>query len=440
MRKYTITSAILCLLWGLPSYGQIIPEYSPYCISSFLNHQLQSQYPTYYSAVESFYHRALDQLDQTTELRNEAEQYVIPVIVHVVYKTETENISTQRIHQQLAVLNEDFQKNNADTILVRPEFAESMGNPNISFELIDIIRVKTDTIFELGFDWNTLRFQYPDYVKQSAFGGSDPRDVDTYLNIWVCPIQSDQFFGYAYPPDGLKEWPEEFTAPNKNFDGIVINYKTFGRHLSPFIDLEGNLITLNGRTTTHEVGHYLGLRHPWGDGDLEMPGCQIDDGLSDTPNAALPASFNCDHQQNTCEDGSFDLPDMIENFMDYSADDCKNGFTHQQSELMRYVLRTHRNILRIKKVPIAHRDEVLVYPNPSSGDVTVFVNPKVNLTYEISVRNINGQKLNIPIQANLYNRNDHYRFDLSQEAMGVYTIEFATNGIRAFTKRIVLVR
>ncbi|MEM8908631.1 MAG: T9SS type A sorting domain-containing protein, partial [Bacteroidota bacterium] len=415
------------------------PPSTHYCVSHELHRDLKQHYPRYSEQFNTFYEAAVQHSQTASLARNEWDTYVIPVVVHIVWDQPESNLSESRIHQQLAVLNEDFQRNNPDTNQTRSVFAPVMDNAGIAFELIDIIRVKTDTTFSLDFDWNTFTFRYPDHVKQSARGGSDPRDVDTYLNIWVCPIQSDQFFGYAYPPDGISNWPPEFLAPNKQFDGVVINYKAFGRDLDPFIDQEGNVIPLNGRITTHEVGHYLGLRHPWGDGGFDTPGCQVDDGLADTPNAAFPANFTCDFSQNSCvENDDSDLPDMIENFMDYAPDDCKNGFTKNQSALMRYVLRNHRSLLRIKNVPIAQRDEVLVYPNPTQGPVNIFVNPQVDLNYDIRIINMAQQNILTTVQANLYNRNDYYRFDLSQHGAGLYLIEFATNGRRVFTKKVVV--
>ncbi|MEM9822134.1 MAG: M43 family zinc metalloprotease [Bacteroidota bacterium] len=439
MRKCTITSVILCLWVYCASYCQE-PEPHSYCAHAQLVQQIQKNYPDYSQHSEAFYQKALQSSQRNSYLRNELETYIIPVVVHVLWQNSEENISEERIRQQIQVLNEDFQQNNVDTINLRPEFSGVAGNAMIAFELIDIIRVKTDTSFSFNFNWTTFEFDYPDHVKQSARGGSDPRDVNTYLNIWVCPIQSDRFLGYAYPPDGLEGWPEVFQAPDPNFDGVVINYKAFGRWLDPFIDDMGNEFTLKGRVATHEVGHYLGLRHPWGDPSIDTPGCQVDDGLADTPNAARSSIFTCDPTQNTCEEGRDNLPDMIENFMDHSPDDCKHLFTTEQVALMRYVLRNHRSLLRIKNIPIEKKEEVLVYPNPSSGFVNVFVNPKVDLTYDITIRSPSESKVLAPIQSNLYNQNDNYRFDLREEPPGLYLIEFATNGRRVFTKRVVIVR
>ena len=131
-------------------------------------------------------------------------------------------------------------------------------------------------------------------------------------------------------------------------DGVVIDYRVFGRN-SPFeLDLgQGTPIVTQGRTPVHEVGHYLGLRHVWGDGGGLLGGdsCMEDDGVADTPNSGSQANFDCDPTRNTCIDATDDLPDMIENFLDYSSEACMNSFTMGQIEIMRGVLENERCML-----------------------------------------------------------------------------------------------
>lgn len=143
---------------------------------------------------------------------------------------------------------------NSDAGNLRDEFLSIAADAKIEFELIKIVRVPTKQTFGIEVNLNDFSFSYPDQIKESDKGGSDAWDVNTYLNIWVGAITSDQFFGYAYPPSGLKNWPENFESPRSDYDGVVINYKVFGRQLAPFIDNEGNIIPLNGRTATHEIG------------------------------------------------------------------------------------------------------------------------------------------------------------------------------------------
>ena len=92
-----------------------------------------------------------------------------------------------------------------------------------------------------------------------------------------------------------------------------------------------------GMACVHEVGHYLGLRHIWGD-PITGSGCEVDDGISDTPNQNAASQFTCNFDLNSCTDNPLDYPDMVENYMDYSSDDCMNMFTLNQSSIMRAVL------------------------------------------------------------------------------------------------------
>lgn len=231
----------------------------------------------------------------------------IPVVVHVVYRTEAENLSDAQIRSQIRVLNEDFQRKNPDAASVDPMFGSAAGSPDIQFRLAEldpqghpttgITRTRTSQFSFFALD---------NEVKYSAMGGADAWPAGQYLNIWVCTLGGGMI-GYAQFPGGRPET-----------DGVVIHHAVFGAGGSaqaPF-----NL----GRTTTHEVGHWLNLRHIWGDG-----GCEADDLVEDTP----PAS----HAHTGCPRAGDDCggPVMVSNFMDYTDDACMNFFTRGQSTRMR---------------------------------------------------------------------------------------------------------
>ena len=107
----------------------------------------------------------------------------------------------------------------------------------------------------------------------------------------------------------------------------------------------GGSFVINGRTATHEVGHYFGMRHIWGDGGGIFGGssCNEDDGIADTPNQGAQSSNNCDTTLNTCVDPVGDMPDLIENHMDYSDETCKNMWTQMQADFIRNVLENERS-------------------------------------------------------------------------------------------------
>jgi hypothetical protein len=151
-------------------------------------------------------------------------------------------------------------------------------------------------------------------MKSTSTGGINPWAPAEYLNMWVCPKLSAPGFsnllGFAQFPGG-----------SPDTDGVVMGYKYFGKigtATAPF-----NL----GRTTTHEVGHYLNLRHIWGDG-----ACGVDDFVSDTPESDA-SNTGCNTAHQSC--GSVD---MVQNYMDYSDDSCMNLFTQGQKNRMRAVL------------------------------------------------------------------------------------------------------
>jgi len=240
----------------------------------------------------------------------------IPVVVHILYETASQNISEAQIHSQIEVLNEDFRRKNADANNTPDEFLDVAADTEISFCLANVdpngfttngITRTPTTIAAFGID---------NQIKQSQLGGKDPWDTDAYLNIWVANL-GGQLLGYAQFPGG-----------NASTDGIVINYQNFGTVgtvVAPF-----HL----GRTATHEVGHWLNLIHIWGDG-----GCGVDDGVADTPLASSSnvESDPCLHpSKNSCtETSGVDLPDMFQNYMDYSDDACMNLFTLGQKLRMR---------------------------------------------------------------------------------------------------------
>src|SRR3989338_7396146 len=221
--------------------------------------------------------------------------YTIPVVVHIVYNTPAQNIADSVIEDQIRILNEDFQRMNADTVNMRPDFDPVKGSPQIQFVLaqIDPNGMPTNGITRTSTGTTTFgslallggSFADLEKIKSTADGGEDPWDQTRYLNIWVGNMAFDllgneiiALLGYATPPDGLPNWPPGST--NGLSDGVVIQYHCFGSNNPNVLDVGAGPIDVRGRTPVHEVGHYLGLRHIWGDGD-----CTAQDGIDDTPNA-----------------------------------------------------------------------------------------------------------------------------------------------------------
>ena len=229
----------------------------------------------------------------------------IPVVVHVVYKTQSENISDAQVKSQIAALNKDYAQKN-DQSLVPTAWTGLAGNPNVQFALAKkepngkattgITRTKT----------MRSSFGTGDSVKTRVGGGHPAWPADRYLNLWACTL-SGGLLGYAQFPGG----------PART-DGVVIlntAFGTSGTAAAPF-----NL----GRTATHEVGHWLNLRHIWGDRD----DCGGTDFVTDTPNAQLPNYGKPTFPHLSCNNGP--NGDMFMNYMDYVDDAAMVMFTAGQ--------------------------------------------------------------------------------------------------------------
>jgi hypothetical protein len=223
---------------------------------------------------------------------------VIPVVVNVLYRTAAENISDAQIQSQIDVLNNDYNATNPDFNSVPSEFAGVAANVGISFELVRIIRKATNKT-----SWGTR-----DVMKNAKRGGIDPTSPATTLNMWACTIGGG-ILGYAQFPGG-----------SSATDGVVIDSNYFG--VSGAASYPYNL----GRTGSHEVGHWMNLRHIWGDASCG------NDLVSDTPvhktsNFGVPTY----PYVSTC------LPahnEMTMNYMDYTDDRGMYMFTNGQKSRM----------------------------------------------------------------------------------------------------------
>ncbi|SDR70707.1 Pregnancy-associated plasma protein-A [Formosa sp. Hel1_31_208] len=222
----------------------------------------------------------------------------IPVYVHVIYSNAQQNISSTQINSQMSVLNDDFRAANNDVNQVPGEFAGLVADTEVQFSLAGTYRYPDDR----G-SWGTndaMKAAYP------------PVTPETHLNIWVCNIGGG-ILGYAQFPGG----------PIAS-DGVVVSPQYFGTTGFVSAPFDG------GRTLTHEVGHYLNLRHIWGDGR-----CNRDDFVSDTPTSDAP-NYGCpSYPTVNCRSN-----DMTMNYMDYVNDDCMYMFSSGQKTRMRSVFQS----------------------------------------------------------------------------------------------------
>lgn len=406
------------------------------CLSTDLINFYNQKYPGYKDIVEQGFNDAKN-LNRTL---NENEVFEIPVVFHVLYNAPEQNLDESIIIRQLEILNEDYRRANADTSNLRIEFNDiKSADSKIKFKFasIDPQGNETNGIVRK----NTTRTTFADFtvligsltsverVKSSADGGDDPWDQSRYLNIWICnmaiPFIGPSLLGYATPPANLPNWPAG--GVGDLIDGVVLQFQIVSDNNPNIISIGNEEYISKGRTAVHEVGHYLGLRHIWGDDT----NCAGNDGIDDTPSASDQSNTDCDTSKNTCVDNinGVDLHDMIENYMDYSSETCQNSFTKGQVDLMRSVIQNQRVLLSSKVNKSKEISTISIYPNPSKG--FIFIDSKDNLA-SYKILSVDGKIIE---QNTLFNSKE---IDLQDFEKGIYIIELMSKSGALKTSKFIL--
>jgi hypothetical protein len=311
----------------------------------------------------------------------------IPVVVHIVWRNEVQNLSNEQIYAQLDALNRDFRKQNNEISNIPSIFKDLASDIEIEFCLVTetsdgqpfqgMTRTKT----------NIENIGQTNSIFSSINGGQDPWDTKHYLNIWVCEMDKKKL-GYASSPG---------TADLEK-DGVIINYRYFG--------LFGNSSPYYlGRTLTHEVGHFLNLKHPWG---TIFGSCENTDFVDDTP-LQKEAYYHCpQYPQESC--GSID---MTMNFMQLVDDSCMSMFTKGQKERMLATLATTRQELVLysscEKITLNEENvSIILFPNPTENILNFNITSKQKETVIVKLINTMGQ---VCFQ-NEYKTNEYFYLNL----------------------------
>ncbi|MBK9272676.1 MAG: hypothetical protein IPM48_13895 [Saprospiraceae bacterium] len=429
---------LFCIAYSLNAISQTLPEICGY--QRLLDHG-ENLNPGYKEAIREAFIESKNTMTSRTP-----EVYRIPVVFHVVWRSSVpdQNIPDSCISRQVQILNEAFRGQNPDRNQLRPIFGLEVTDSEIEFYLADtdpqgkpsngIVRKSTSTRFTI----NPLAGINID-MKSSSKGGSDPWPVDRYLNIWVVHmplnflgVEQVSVIGFATPPANLQNWPSN-ALEGVGADGVVMQYHFIGDNNPHFAKLPSAFsLADRGRSLVHEIGHYLGLRHIWADKGnplLGTPSCtntqgnREDDGMDDTPYCGGNSqTTGCSLSKNTCVDGNPDLPDMWENYMDYSEERCQVLFTPQQVDFMRNVIENRRKRLVSWNEP-SRVDEpdpqadVSLIPNPNFGEFRMIwdasLKPKT-----IGIYPLLGQRMLFDIKED----QAFADFDLNFLAPGIYLV------------------
>lgn len=354
-----------------------------------------------------------------------AAEYIIriPVVVHVLYNTTAQNISDAQVKSQIDALNRDFRRLNADSVNTPLPFKSLAADVQIEFALATADPKGRATTGIVRKATGVTYWQMDDKIKYSEQGGDNAWDSRYYLNIWVGNTRS--LLGYS----------SVIGAPADK-DGIVINTSAFGTlNMSGAYD--------NGRTAVHEAGHWLGLKHIWGDA---LCG---DDGIYDTPTQS-GFTTSCPTGIRTSSCGSNPAGDMYMNYMDFTNDACLNLFTTGQKEHMRslfedgaprYSLLLSKGLnapwteesLPEEAIPVVIAPAQLkLYPNPTSSELVLdFEYDASWIGKEVKILNMNGVVISIVLVSS-----KTQKVPLSTFTPGVYFIQ-GINGNKKISQKFI---
>ena len=353
---------------------------------------------------ENWMRLKLQQTQPSNRTHGAQATYTIPVVVHIVHNGQPigtgVNISDAQVLSQIKVLNNDFQRLNSDAAQTPSEFLPVAGSMSLEFVLAkqDPFGNASTGIVRVNGGEPVWQLYQDTELKSKSYW-----PAEQYLNIWVTNFP--EFLGYTQFPvsnlPGLSGSPDDRLT-----DGLIIHYRAFGSIDDGAFDLESQYN--KGRTLTHEMGHFFGLRHIWGDG----ASCSATDFVTDTP-PQIGSTFNCPtHPVKECSNQS----KMFQNYLDYTDDQCMNIFTAGQASRMDIVINNsprRKNLLTSSGIyPPGNYSldlGILTVQTPSTLECSGTHTPTVTIrnfgTTLITEVNIELKINNVVFQTNTFNIN-----------------------------------
>lgn len=409
--RLSISAFLMTVLIGL---GAFVPVNGQRCLAgadrSFTIKDLQKQ--------EARERQLATWLETQEDILRERSLVTIPVVVHVIWNKQVENISFDQILSQIDVLNRDFRAANEEIPGIPAVFQSVLADVEIEFCLATIdpsgnitngvTRTYTDNSAGIG---GTTNIHY------TSMGGKNAWDPEHYLNIWVAKFAGGIGGTSSFPGNGP---PAE--------DGIQIDYRQFGTiNVEPPFHL--------GRTSTHEIGHYFNLEHIWGPSINSC--CNDDDGVADTPNSCATYLNECpSHPVVSCSQ-----PDMFMNFMNYTDDACMGMFTLGQKARMLAALQNLRpGLLQSVGCSLVDAEDrivedlLVVYRNPAREEVEFEIKSNSMNNWKAGLWDLTGRN----ISSSLVPANQVQQLELLDLPAGIYLLRCEGDGILLVQKIVVI--
>jgi len=430
--KHLTFAVIFLLFFSITLFSQHLKPHNGNDVcgtTEYMNMMIQQE-PQYENRLNDLERRIKEYIENNPP-ETDASVRNIPVVVHIVYKTGQQNIPDTQVVRQIEILNQIFSATNWDISKVPYRFSHLVANPQISFCLAQKDPKNKPTSGITRTYTTKDSFLIRNDVKYTKKGGKDAWPSSKYFNIWVC--NNEGWLCYAQFPGGA-------TAT----DGVVMDYQIFG--LSPNNPPAHNY----GKVLAHETGHWLNLRHIWGD---DNGACTGTDYVDDTPNQSN--WINGDHDSSEIIISCDNAPNgaMWMNLMDYTWGASSLMFSLGQSARMDAILATDFYRKKIITSTVCNTqnnsmvneeiDEYTFkldgnYPNPFNPSTKISFNLPVSGFTTLKVYDIIGREVNELISSELNAGSHSVTFNGDNLASGIYYYRLESAGNVAVKKMLLI--